>query len=733
MQEEKKNALSEEEMGIAMKQLNKIMSPRDKDGYIVPVIFNDDEPKQLYYPCFTPDEKGCISPIIDFRELLEGKVPKGLTYVLGTQERPLDTSDPAYLDSIRYADPTYHLPPMDQFILRQVKNNNDMAVQIIHGGKDLNAGQVTEKKLEKPGATQDSGRPSVAEKLEVFPDASGLLICRSGGKEHRLTNFSIHAVEHRVQLRPGSTEQTDTRYIIQVATKTDEATISLAVKDIDNVLEIIQRKLPMCYLSPEVMKGQTLLANYVREQLFSLPEKIHVCTSGFLRIGGRWVFAHDGASLPGSNVVFETGRTIYKDDRITPQAAFRNAMEFLAVSEKRALVTPLWLVAHLSPLFNLFSEAGHIPRFVTFVSGRTGSMKTSLALALFRLFQEQSDSPEASFKDTETALEIKLGEGNGKVVLLDDYRPPVTAQDGKANLAKLESVVRAAGDRIGKSRSNSELGKAKEFLPSSCVVITGEDLGGSQSSQLRMLILPISKGDINGPILKRYQDDPQLLGTHMHHFLSWAGNNAENIIRFVKDSFQQERNALLDSLKEARMVDNAAILMLTASILCQYGKDIRGFTPGTEMSVLHQWKCEILQAAIESEAISSVQNPVAMYLRALFEMIAQKELVVAPNMDRYEPGIHVGYSVNDELWLWHNRVYVNVNKYWNRLGVLFPLSCEKVSEHLYSAGLIKVSHEKRGDGVKVLYSRRSSLKDRPRLLVLNETLARKYLENEDKQ
>ena len=289
---------------------------------------------------------------------------------------------------------------------------------------------------------------------------------------------------------------------------------------------------------------------------------------------------------------------------MTPKEAFQAAMGFLEVSGKDAMIIPLFLVAHLSPMFNLFSAAGHIPRFVTFLSGRTGSMKTSLSLALFRLFQEQLSSPEASFKDTETALEIKLGEGNGKVILLDDYRPPVTAQDGKANLAKLESVVRAAGDRIGKSRSNAELGKAREFLPSSCVVVTGEDLGGSQSTQLRMMILTISKGDVKGEVLKRYQDDPLLISTHMFYFLEWAGQHAAHIIAFISEAIQTDRNNTAGAFKEARTADNASILATTARLLYLYGEAINAFEPGMDQVFLNRLLNAVGKAGQESEAVA---------------------------------------------------------------------------------------------------------------------------------
>ena len=134
MQQEYPKPLSEEELHLAIQEYNKLLTPRNKDGHIVPVTFMDCEAEELYYPCFIPDEQGCFSPIVDLRELLEGKKPQGLIYVPGIQEKPLDVSDPNYLSSIRYSDPVYHLSPRDQHLLRQAKTRNAMNVQIMRNG-----------------------------------------------------------------------------------------------------------------------------------------------------------------------------------------------------------------------------------------------------------------------------------------------------------------------------------------------------------------------------------------------------------------------------------------------------------------------------------------------------------------------------------------------------------------------------------------------------------------------
>lgn len=708
------------------------LTPRTKDGLLAGMIFEDQQ-EELLYPYYELDENGLISPMDFLEDYTDGKVPYNLKYAPGYQRKLVSVDDPNYMSSICYKNPELNLGPAERHALwewRETKKREPMKVSVT-GSKQVSASQAGNAEDDKKQRSElNPEKVLQGEEVEIVVVPSGEMFCRNARDEFFLANFSVTAVEHRIVLKSSNVNDVVDEYELRVKTKGKETNLVLSPKDIDNVIGVIQRKLPMCFVSSLVKKAQALIVNHIRNQLFALPERYYVRISGFLSIAGRWIFAHDGAEFPDRNVVFQTGRTIAKDSRVLPKGAFCQAIKFLGVSARLAQTLMMFLVAHLSPMFNLFNAAGYCPRFVLFLTGRTGSLKTSTSLVAFRLFKEQPSSPEANFKDTEVALEIKLGEGNGKVVLLDDYRPPVTAADGKNNLAKLESVVRAAGDRIAKSRSNPELGKAKEFLPTSCVVVTGEDLGGTQSSQLRMLVVPISKGDINGDLLKEFQDNPLLLSTHMFNFLKWAGEHGDSIISFIQAEFEKERAVFSRSLKEARVVDTAATLMLTARILHKYGCSIGAIDAGSSTQQLYEWHCAIQQAVIESEGVSKAQNPVCMYLQAFFDMLDRKEIEIARDVKSYEAGVHIGYTVDDSLWLWHKQVYSNVCRYWQRLGILFPLTCEKVNEHLDSAGLIKTCFEKRGEGNKKLYVCKSALPQRSRLLVLNEPLARRYLEDE---
>lgn len=699
--------LTEEEKEKALEAYFDAMTPRDQYGKKECLATRDGVEREINYPHWKLDEYGRGRPMVFLEEFLNGNIPDDLAYAPGYQKTPVPVDDPRYAESIVFNDPILNLPHTEQHLIRVYREGQSRGMNI---------------QIVSQNSTEDSANGSMA---KVINATTTRMVVKTEKGDIPLANFSIKAIEHRIVHRTAKPTDLEDEYEIEINTEVKTARIVVAAKNIDKVVAIIQTKMPMCTVSTEVQKADALIVNHVRSQLSALPERHYMLVTGFTKIGGEWIFSHDGATPPNDNIVFETKKTIPMNRGMLPKGAYQEMMGFLSIGAKLVLMLPLILMAHLSLMFNLFDVAGHVPRFLLFLCSRTGSMKTSVNLVLYRIFAEQPASPTANFKDTEVALEIKLGEGNGMVVLVDDYRPPVTAVDGKSNLSKLESIVRAVGDRVAKSRSNAELGKAKEFLPTSCVVVTGEDLGGTQSSQNRMLIVPITKDDINGKRLKRFQDNPMLITTHMGYFLEWAGKNGDSIIDYIKTNFDRERSYFSQSLREPRVVDTAVTLMLTASILHSYGSDIGAVDKGSGAQQLADWRNAILQACIHSESVSKEQDPVVMYLQALFDMSDRKEIEIAHEYKSYEAGKHIGYADSGNLWLWHHELYNRVCRYWQRSGVVFPLTERKVNEHLEATGLIRTNVE----SGKKLYGCKSSLPNRSRMLVLNEALARQYLEN----
>lgn len=706
---------------VGWNEMEFALADRDENGKVYGMTFFDEPYKKVYTPYFLPREDGSTRAATFADEFEHGKTPADLTYAEAYLIPDVDANGNVCNKYI-FTDPVKNLPLEDY--------------RAYYVGQQILQGQIH---VSKPQETTHIAKPSGLESEETVmteyvidrPENGCLTVMTKKG-EKSLTNFRIEAVEHRVVYGRNEKMPPTYEFELRIICNNRVKSITIEPKDVENVLKKVQIAVPMCVITPDIGKANALITNYIRRKLAELPERTYIERTGFMVVKGQWVYVHDGATSPSDTTVFRTGKTIARDPKLGAQQACKEALAFLHLSDKQDLMIPLLLFAHLGPLFKIFEAAGYVPRFLFFLTGRSGSLKTAICLCLFRLFAEQPDSPEATFKDTPTAIEIKLGEINSYTLVIDDYRPPVSAGNGRQIAELLESIVRFIGDRISKSRSNPELGKAKEFAPTGCAIVTGEDLGGTHSSLLRSLLLNVSKGDIDGNQLRRYQDNPLLLSTHMFCFLEWCGHNGDNLVNFIRSEFLYEREFFSDHLQELRLVDTAATLMLMARILISYAASCDAVPQQYGQSLTDTWRSVILQAVVMSETISKEANPVCLYLNAFFTLLEHGEIRIAASLEAYEAGVHDGYMKDGCAWLWWKEIYRKMRRYYQSFDQIFPLTVEQTSVHLADADLIEVTYGTRdnGSGTKRLFVKRSGLPSRPRMMVLRVEQARKYLERE---
>lgn len=689
--------------------LDRALLPRTTDGLIIPFQSFADASATMLCPRIVPDAEGLTPAMLFESDFKDGSIPGYIEYVPG-YDRPEGGMG---LGQYRYCEPRFNLSPNDQRILHQA----DTAAQV-----QPRTAPTPSSVAIHPAAF---GKAYEDGKTIVEPRADGLYLIETDKEAIQLSNFIVSVLERQVRHARGQSDQIDLK--IEVRCKGNKGELIVKSSELDSLLKAIQSKMPIATISTSAPKAASLLVNYTRSLIDSAPTRDLYTTTGFERIQGRYIYVHDAATPPDPTVEFQTGNTIARAPGVSPNTAFGDVMAALELSQRPELMVPLVLLAHLAPLFELFDAAGHVPRFVLFLNGTTGSLKTSVCLALFRLFSEQADSPEANFHDTQTGLELKLANAHSRVVLVDDFQPPVSASSGKAKLERLEMVIRFAGDRIGKARGNSDLELRDQRPLSCCCVVTGEDTGGSQSSLLRCLVLAIQKGDIDGKKLKRYQDNPLLLQTHFYYFLDWCGANGDRIIALIRDGFESERELFSSIIKEPRLIDTGVTLHLVARVLIEYGTEIRSIqAPKTVLSIWTSALCEALRL---SELYSTVRDPAAMFLTAIFDLHSSGKLPIAASAKTYCLTKDYGYVSGDTWWLRPADTFKLVVKYWREFGVEFPLQLGKVNELLGHHSLIQTDSENLNDRVKTLYTRKSSVAGRPRMMVLNISAVQKYLES----
>lgn len=305
----------------------------------------------------------------------------------------------------------------------------------------------------------------------------------------------------------------------------------------------------------------------------------------------------------------------------------------------------------------------------------------------------------------------------------------MTSAAGRESADKLEHVIRIFGDGIAKSRSNSELGRAKEFHPAGCCVVTGEDTGGSQSSLLRCLVIHIQKGEIDGSKLRFYQEHPEVLQTHFFHFLAWAGAHGGEIVEFIRNRFQQEREFFSKVVSEPRQADIGATMLLTARIFLEYIKSVMPLETSELAAIEKFWVSALVETIGRSEDETVETDPVRMYLEALLDGQVTGKINIAPDQAAFIRGRHHGFIKDGSWWLFPKDIYAYVTRHWKEQGTIFPLKAENVHALLHQAGLLDVSRENRKGKEQILCTKKSTLEGRPRMLVLRVDQAQEYLEN----
>lgn len=371
-----------------------------------------------------------------------------------------------------------------------------------------------------------------------------------------------------------------------------EKELTIKLQDIPKIANIIRARIPGIVISADVPNAAQRICNFVSSQSANLEMRHYYCEVGWWKgEDGQYFYAHDKAEIPG--VVCETGKSITLSGKSDPKQAFQNAQQFGFVSPERDKSSTLFLIAHLALLSSLFRDAGHEIHFVTFIEGESGSLKTAVATCLFALFDGSEKEVPANFADTTTALEHKMFETADSVLVMDDYHPATSKEQGNRMVETLETLIRFYGDGVGKARGTADGGLRRERRPQGMVVVTGEDRGGSHSSRLRSLFIQVHKSMTKtsqptfiGEHLKIYQNDPSLLRDHYYYFIEYIAPRYDDYVTWIRNDFEELRRfAEKNGIKERRLVDVAAQLMLTANIVLDYGENCGAIKQGETSSL----------------------------------------------------------------------------------------------------------------------------------------------------
>lgn len=160
----------------------------------------------------------------------------------------------------------------------------------------------------------------------------------------------------------------------------------------------------------------------------------------------------------------------------------------------------------VSPLNHFLKAAGCEPKFVLFLSGKTGSRKSTLAALMLSFFGKFTASElPLSFRDTPNSILHNAFSLKDVLTVIDDLHPSSRQEEQRMN-GTAQAVMRAYGDRTGKGRLRADSTPMESRPPQGNAIITAEfapDIG--ESGTARYFPLELKEKDVDLETLTAFQ------------------------------------------------------------------------------------------------------------------------------------------------------------------------------------------------------------------------------------
>ena len=374
---------------------------------------------------------------------------------------------------------------------------------------------------------------------------------------------------------------------------------------------------------------------------------------------------------------------------------------YLAPPAPKKIILPLLAFAFLSPLNEFLKRAGCMPKFVLFLTGRTGTRKSTLA-ALFLSFFGQFTSSDLPMSFRDTANSILLNSFTLKDVLtcIDDYYPADSVEAKKLG-ATAQSILRAYGDRSGRARLRADSTLMESRPPQGNAVVTGEiSPNVGESGTARYFTLELKDNDVDLNMLTAYQEDASsgIFRDCMLAYTDWLKRrflkddaHVDSFITLLKELFSEYRKRFADTkiTCHGRLTETAALLMLGMNFFLLFLKENDIFHQ-KEMDSETDSFSDMLIDLMNAHAESVREDiPTHIFIRKLYALMESGEIVLKRKGQPgdYSPSFHSGLEDDTYLMIHPDSVHRQVKKLCSDAGEAFPFTMRAIMKSLVEEGI----------------------------------------------
>lgn len=372
----------------------------------------------------------------------------------------------------------------------------------------------------------------------------------------------------------------------------------------------------------------------------------------------------------------------------------KTSLSFLELGSRR-ITLPLLCMVYLSVLTTLLDP---MPNFSAYIHGGTGVFKTAISILMLQHFGDLwNASLLPNFSDTANSLEKRSFLLKDALLVVDDYHPDNRKADAQQKETLAQRLIRSHSNRTGRGRLNADTTDKGRYEPRGMLLITGEELVTLQSTQARLMVINLSKGDINQNKLADIQSKVHLLPHAMSSFVCWVKDNIQDIQATFKVKFQELRaKAYRDDIHK-KLPEQVAFLQFALESVLSWIVD-KGVMTNDEATKLSRegWNIFIELCTEQSQRIQS-EDPVEKFFEILRTLITQNK-VKTKNKNTFnedsdnEHNIElIGYYDDEYFYFLPQGVWHTVQKYCIAEGIHFPFKRDTFYKMLKEKKILKTS------------------------------------------
>ncbi len=472
----------------------------------------------------------------------------------------------------------------------------------------------------------------------------------------------------------------------------------IETKDIPNLCKIIKKRFAIAYTDFETKNVDKWIEREFREAVRRCHTIYRYYEQGWQMICGEMVYANRSAKC-------------FKDIEYTmtanlplvncnPEYIGKSLLIAFDLYQDSASISTMIMFSLLGVLYRPFKEAGYPPKFLLFLYGKTGSMKTTIAKILFSQLGDDKvrDNPRRIDSDTIVSFERAVIEsGYDTVTLIDDYNPAKSRKKKEEMANKLESIIRLVGDASSKSRSNVNLEDCRGEGVQGTVVLTGELRGKGLSSNLRCLYCKMARERVNIEAVTWFQGNQNLYTTIIYEFAKYVGGNWISIVTYIRNNFPGMRREINNVLSERRLVDSVVTLHLVYGIMLDFLLNYCKVEETEVMQVVASVKEDIIRNAQMSQAISSEDSPSALFIKTINDLMRVGTIVLGTGkITVYDIDKFDGFDDADYFYFNPETIFKKVRSFLIASNIDFAMDLNEIKVALYDDGILKTASNGKG-------------------------------------